>query len=86
MDWYNLGILLYELLVGTPPYYANNREQLFENILKGTLRIPTTMSTEARDLIKSLLVRDYKKRLGAQRDGEEIREAKFFKNIDWSMV
>jgi len=32
IDWYLLGVLLYEMLVGIPPYYSNNKEQLYENI------------------------------------------------------
>lgn len=73
-------------MVGAPPFFAGDREELFEKIKKGVFKIPSTMSVEARDLIKSLLTKDYKKRLGAIRDGEEIREASFFKTIDWNMV
>ena len=40
IDWYYVGALLYELLVGIPPYYNNNRKILFENIKNGPLRIP----------------------------------------------
>ena len=37
VDWYLLGVVMYELLVGIPPYYANNREELFNNIEKASL-------------------------------------------------
>lgn len=52
VDWYLVGVLLYELIVGIPPYYNQNRDQLFENIKKGPLRIPKAMSEDAKDLIK----------------------------------
>lgn len=63
-----LGVFFYELLVGTPPYYKNNRQELIDNILTGPLRIPQTMSEEARDLILNLLNRNPKKRLGSGPD------------------
>ena len=43
--------MTYELLVGIPPYYANEREQLFENIKKGPLKMPKNLSVEAKDFI-----------------------------------
>lgn len=63
-----LGVFFYELLVGTPPYYKNNRQELIDNILTGPLRIPQTMSEEARDLILNLLNRNPKNRLGSGPD------------------
>lgn len=40
VDWYLLGVLLYEMLVGIPPYFTNNKEKLFQNIQRGPLLIP----------------------------------------------
>ena len=69
-----MGVLLYELIVGEPPYYNHNREILFTNILSGPLKIPQTMSTDARDLILALLNRNPKKRLGAgPNDADELK-------------
>lgn len=84
VDWYLLGVLLYEMLVGSPPYYSNNREQLYNNIQRGKLKIPKGLSNEAKDLIKLLLNRDPHKRLGAsKRDAAEIKEHIFFRETDW---
>ena len=47
--------MTYELLVGIPPYYANEREALFENIKKGPLKMPRSLSPEAKDFIVQVL-------------------------------
>lgn len=52
VDWYLLGVLLYEMLFGTPPYYSKSKEQLFHNIKRGTLKIPKSISPECLDLLK----------------------------------
>ena len=44
LDWYLMGLLLYEIIVGHPPYYADNRDELLKNILYGKLKIPSHMS------------------------------------------
>ncbi|CAD8196387.1 unnamed protein product [Paramecium octaurelia] len=82
-DWYGLGVMTYELLVGIPPYYANEREQLFDNIRKGPLKIPRSLSTEAKSFIVALLNRDPNKRLGANLDGEEVREHPWLASVNW---
>eukprot|EP00357_Protocruzia_adherens_P011431 CAMPEP_0115013506 /NCGR_PEP_ID=MMETSP0216-20121206/25454_1 /TAXON_ID=223996 /ORGANISM="Protocruzia adherens, Strain Boccale" /LENGTH=841 /DNA_ID=CAMNT_0002382929 /DNA_START=885 /DNA_END=3410 /DNA_ORIENTATION=- len=86
VDWYLLGVLFYEMLVGTPPYFTNNREKLFENIERGVLRVPSSLSTEAKSLLKGLLIRNPLKRLGARDDAEEIKAHAFFSDIDWHHV
>ena len=58
VDWYLLGVVLYEMLIGVPPYFSVDRQQLFANIERGKLRIPTSLSSEAKDLLKKLLQRD----------------------------
>lgn len=46
------------MLVGIPPYYSPNKEQLFHNILRGKLKMPMSLSGEVKDLLKGLLQRD----------------------------
>ena len=87
IDWYLLGVLLYEMIVGVPPYFSTDRQKLFENIQGGPLKIPHTMSENARGLILQLLNRNPMKRLGAgPRDSEDIKSHLFFKDVDWKMV
>jgi protein-serine/threonine kinase len=88
LDWYLLGVVLYEMVVGTPPYFSSNKQELFNNIQRGKLKLPINLSSEVKDLIKSvifiqLLQRDPSKRLGAVQDAEEIKKHPFFKGINW---
>ena len=87
VDWYLLGVLLYEMLTGVTPYYDRNRNVLFYNIEQGKLDIPNYVSDNAKSLLIGLLQRDPKKRLGGSiRDAEEIKEHKFFEDIDWQKI
>ena len=53
-DVYQIGVVLYEMLVGMPPYYNDNIKVLYQNIEKGKLKMPKYLTTEAK---KFLLVR-----------------------------
>merc|ERR1711966_242898 len=64
VDWWSLGILLYEMLVGLPPFYSENINLMYELIQKAELRIPSFVAGKARDLLIKLLVRNPKDRLG----------------------
>ena len=55
VDWYLFGVLMYEMLVGQPPYFSRNKDELFQNIQKGVLRMPSKLSEEAKSLIISVL-------------------------------
>jgi serine/threonine protein kinase len=86
VDWYLLGVLLYEMLTGTPPYFNPNREQLYQNIQTGKLKLPSCLAAETKSLLKELMQRDQTKRLGARRDAEEVKEHRYFAGINWDSV
>lgn len=86
IDWYLLGVLIYEMLVGVPPYFNTSKTKLFENIQQGPLKIPHTMPHDARQIILLLLNRNPQKRLGAQNDAEEVKQHEFFASIDWDKI
>ena len=87
VDWYLLGVLFYEMLVGIPPYFTDQKEEIFRNIEYGELVIPKMVSKEASELLRALLQRNPSKRLGGgPRDAEEIKEHKYFKDINWDDV
>ena len=87
VDWYLLGVVFYEMLVGNTPYYTIKKEDIFYNVEFGVLKIPQFISKEASDLLRKLLERNPLKRLGGgARDAEEIKEHPYFKDVDWKKV
>ena len=87
VDWYLLGVLFYEMLVGITPFFTNRKEDIFHNIEFGELKIPEFVSEEAADLLRGLLQKDPKKRLGgSSKDAQEIKEHPYFKDVDWDKV
>jgi len=91
VDWYLLGVLIYEMLVGNPPYFSRNREQLFQNITSGALRLPSCLSPNAKSIIRAvittqLLQREPTQRLGFARDAEEVKQHPFFAGVNWDFL
>lgn len=81
------GILIYEMLVGYPPFYADNPFGIYEKILNGKFDWPRLVDPVAKDLVKKLLVPDRTKRLGNMKNGiDDIRRHRWFKNLDWNDV
>ena len=72
LDYYSIGLLLYEMLAGMPPFYDTNRKKIYSAILNEKPVYFSNMSYTVRDLISKLLVKDPKKRLGAKKGFEEI--------------
>lgn len=84
VDWWTLGVLLYEMLTGLPPFYDENTNDMYRKILQEPLTFPSTdiVPAAARDLLTRLLDRDPQRRLGAN-GAAEIKSHHFFANIDW---
>lgn len=75
------------MLVGTPPYFSQDRDRLFENIEKGPLKLPSILSTNAKDLLKQLLQRNPARRLGSSdSDANDIKKHDFFMGVIWNDV
>lgn len=83
-DWWALGILIYEMLAGFPPYFDDNPYGIYEKILKGRLKFPSHFDSVSKDLLRNLLNSDLTKRLGNLRGGsEDVRFHPWFHGVNW---
>jgi hypothetical protein len=86
VDWWALGILLYELTIGVAPFSDDNVKKLHEKIQNGVLKFPSSMSAPCKDLIVSLLNRSSKHRLGSVDDIGDLKKHDFFQGLDWDKL
>ncbi|KNC98853.1 AGC/PKA protein kinase [Spizellomyces punctatus DAOM BR117] len=87
VDWWALGILIYEMLAGHPPFYDEDHFKLYEKILACKPKFPTHFDPAAKDLVKRLLSPDLTKRYGNLRGGvSDIKRHKWFAGIDWEKL
>lgn len=85
VDWWCLGCLIYEMLVGHPPFQNNNKAILYDEILNRNPHMPSYLSQKAIDIIMRLLDKNPNERLGCN-GVEEIKEHPFFENIRWDQM
>ena len=87
VDFWSLGVLVFEMCCGWSPFYAEDTQQMYKNIAFGKVRFPRdALSTEGRNFVKGLLNRNPKHRLGANGDAAELRAHPFFHDIDWDAL
>jgi serine/threonine protein kinase SCH9 len=87
VDFWSLGVLVFEMCCGWSPFYAEDTQQMYKNIAFGKVRFPRdTLTIEGRNFVKGLLNRNPKHRLGAVDDAEELKRHPFFADIDWEKL
>ena len=58
VDWWSFGALIFEMITGTPPFYSEDREQMYKNIKYGSLEFPSFITDNCRDLLNKLFIKD----------------------------
>ncbi|XP_016436377.1 phototropin-1 [Nicotiana tabacum] len=88
VDWWALGILLYEMLYGYTPFRGKTRQKTFSNILHKDLKFPGSIqvSLQGKQFMYRLLHRDPKNRLGSREGANEIKQHPFFRGVNWALV
>uniref|UniRef100_A0A087X5V6 Protein kinase C eta type n=1 Tax=Poecilia formosa TaxID=48698 RepID=A0A087X5V6_POEFO len=89
VDWWALGVLMYEMMAGQPPFEADNEDDLFESILHDDVLYPVWLSKEAVSILRAFMTKSPNKRLGcvpAQGCEDAIKLHPFFREIDWMLL
>ncbi|KAL3312715.1 Serine/threonine-protein kinase N2, partial [Cichlidogyrus casuarinus] len=87
VDWWGLGVLIFEMLVGECPFPGSTEDEMFEAITSMEVRYPRSLSMEATVIMRRLMRRNVAQRLGAnEKDAEEVRRQPFFRNLDFEAL
>lgn len=88
VDWWTLGIFLYELLYGKTPFKGSGNEDTLGNVVSQCLKFPESpmVSSNARDLIRRLLQKEPENRLGSEKGAAEIKQHPFFEGLNWALI
>lgn len=86
-DWWALGVLIYEMAAGYPPFFADQPIQIYEKIVSGKVRFPSHFSAELKELLRNLLQVDLTKRYGNLKNGvNDIKNHRWFSSTDWIAI
>ncbi|XP_052861212.1 serine/threonine-protein kinase N [Anopheles cruzii] len=84
VDWWGLGVLIFEMLVGESPFPGDDEEEVFDSIVNDEVRYPRFLSLEAIAIMRRLLRKNPERRLGSsERDAEDVKRQAFYRNIVW---
>lgn len=84
VDWWGLGVLIFEMLVGESPFPGDDEEEVFDSIVHDEVRYPRFLSIEAIAIMRRLLRKNPERRLGAtDKDAHDVKKQAFFRSINW---
>jgi len=83
VDWWSFGTLMYEMLTGLPPFYAQDVQQMYFKIMHAKLELPDSVDPNTKSILIGLLERDPNKRLA---DPVAIKSHPYFKGIDFEKL
>lgn len=85
VDWWTLGSIIYEMIVGIPPFYCQNRMELFHKIKHSNPNFPKHISNSTKQFLEQLLEKDPSKRLGVN-GAQAIKDHPWFENVNWDYI
>ncbi|KAI8087919.1 kinase-like domain-containing protein [Gilbertella persicaria] len=93
VDWWTLGVLVYEMLYGTTPFKGSNRNETFSSIIRSEVCVPPphkkrpqAVSNVCKSFIRRLLEKQESKRLGSKSGASEVKQHPFFKSIKFGLL
>ena len=87
VDWWTLGILIYELLAGFPPFQDEDPLKIYLKIINTKPRYPNGFDSRVKSIVKHLLRRDLSKRFGNLKNGaNDIKEHRIFEEVTWDSL
>uniref|UniRef100_A0A4W5M0S2 protein kinase C n=1 Tax=Hucho hucho TaxID=62062 RepID=A0A4W5M0S2_9TELE len=87
VDWWGLGVLIYEMLVGESPFPGDDEEEVFDSIVNDEVRYPRFLSPESVSITQKLLQKNPERRLGSgEPDANEVKKHRFFQGVDWAAL
>lgn len=87
VDYWALGILIYEMNHGIDPFTADDPMQIYQNILSGKIRFSSSFDADAKSMVRHLVEHDLSKRYGNLKNGvEDIKTHRYLKSIDWKLL
>jgi len=87
VDWWTLGILIYEMVCGYPPFQAENPMGIYQKVLGGYITFPHYFYRQCKNLVKNLLNGDYRMRYGCMKNGaRDVTRCSWFKSINWARL
>lgn len=85
VDWWTLGCIIYEMIIGIPPFYSRDRKVLLNNIATSSPKYPSQLPENLRSILEGLLCKDPKTRLG-RNSADEIKNHPWFEKVNWNAI
>ncbi|XP_054466100.1 serine/threonine-protein kinase N2-like [Anoplopoma fimbria] len=87
VDWWGMGVLIFEMLVGESPFPGEDEEEVFDSIVNDDVEYPGSLPPDVVCIVQKLLKKNPLKRLGGgERDANEVKGEKYFETIDWEAL
>ncbi|XP_034548579.1 serine/threonine-protein kinase N2-like [Notolabrus celidotus] len=87
VDWWGMGVLIYEMLVGESPFPGEDEEEVFDSIVNDDVQYPASLPPDVVSIVQKLLKKNPLKRLGAgERDANEVKGDSYYEIIDWEAL